>query len=198
MVFDVVIIGGGIVGLATAYSLGQRLPRLRLGVLEKEAAVASHQTGHNSGVIHAGLYYRPGSLRAKACVEGARRMVAFCRQHDLPHEICGKLIVATGEAELPALAELLKRGLQNGVPGIAEVGPDDIRRIEPYAAGIRALHVPGTGIVDYAAVARKLAELATTDGTEIRTSTRVTALHRARGEVVLATALAARCGRAMS
>src|ERR1700726_2796884 len=101
MTFDVVIIGGGIVGLATAYSPRERLPRLRLAVLEKETAVGSHQTGHNSGVLHAGLYYRPGSLKARTCVEGGRRMVAFCRQHDLPHELCGKLVVATRAAELP-------------------------------------------------------------------------------------------------
>jgi len=160
MTYDVTIIGGGIVGLATAHNLQERLPHLRLAVLEKEPAVAAHQTSHNSGVIHAGIYYRPGSLKARLCVEGARRMVAFCRQYGLPHEICGKLVVATRPEELPALAELLRRGNENGVPDLAELGPEGIRRIEPHAAGIRALHVPGTGIADYGAVARKLAELA--------------------------------------
>jgi len=188
MTFDVTIIGGGIVGLATAHALGDRLPRLRLAVLEKEPALAAHQTGHNSGVIHAGIYYRPGSLKARLCVEGARRMVAFCRQHEVPHDICGKLVIATRPEELPALAELLRRGSQNGVPDIAELGPDGLRRIEPHAAGIRALHVPGTGIVDYGAVARKLAELAVARGTEVRTGTRVTGFRRVPGpELVLAT-----------
>ena len=189
MVFDVTIIGGGIVGLATAYRLQARLPRLRLAVLEKEAALAAHQTSHNSGVIHAGIYYRPGSLRAQLCVEGARRMVAFCRQHELLHEICGKVIVATGPEELPALAELSRRAAQNGVPDLAELEPGGLRRIEPHAAGLRALHVPGTGIVDYGAVARKLAELAAAGGAEIRTNSRVTGFRQINSsEVVLQTA----------
>jgi len=188
MTFDVTIIGGGIIGLASAYRLQERLPRLRLAVLEKELAVAAHQTSHNSGVIHAGIYYRPGSLRARLCVEGAREMVEFCRRHQLPHEICGKLIVATRTEELPALAELLRRGNLNGVPDLAELGPEDIRRVEPHAAGIRALHVPGTGIVDYAAVARKLAELATARGAEIHTGSRVTGIRQINAsEVVIKT-----------
>jgi L-2-hydroxyglutarate oxidase LhgO len=188
MMFDVTIVGGGIVGLATAYSLGQRQPRLRLAVLEKEAEVAAHQTGHNSGVIHAGIYYRPGSMRARLCVEGARRMVAFCREHGLPHEVCGKVIVATCEEELPRLAELLRRGKENGVPGLAELGPEDLRRVEPHAAGIQALHVPSTGIADYAAVARKLAELAGAHGTQVLTETRYTGLHKVKSdELVLKT-----------
>jgi L-2-hydroxyglutarate oxidase LhgO len=185
MMFDVTIVGGGIVGLATAHSLGLRQPGLRLAVLEKEAEVAAHQTGHNSGVIHAGIYYRPGSLRARLCVEGARRMVAFCREHDLQHEVCGKVIVATKEEELPALAELLQRGKENGVPGLAELGPEGLRRVEPHAAGIRALHVPGTGIADYAAVARKLAELAGARGTQVLTATRFTGLRRVASDELL-------------
>jgi L-2-hydroxyglutarate oxidase LhgO len=188
MIFDVTIVGGGIVGLATAYRLQQRLPRLRLAVLEKEATVAAHQTSHNSGVIHAGIYYRPGSLRAKLCVEGARRMVAFCREHELPHELCGKLIVATRAEELPALAELTRRASLNGVPDLAELDAEAIRRIEPHAAGIRALHVPGTGIVDYGAVARKLADLTEARGAHIRTRSRVTGFrHLNHSEVVLKT-----------
>ena len=188
MIFDVTIVGGGIVGLATAHRLQEHWPRLRLAVLEKEATVAAHQTSHNSGVIHAGIYYRPGSLRARLCVEGARRMVAFCRQHELPHEICGKVIVATRAEELPALADLSRRASQNGVPDLAELDAEGIRRVEPHAAGIRALHVPGTGIVDYGAVARKLADLGTARGTEIRTNTRVTGFRRVNNsELVLRT-----------
>jgi L-2-hydroxyglutarate oxidase LhgO len=196
MHYDVVVIGGGIVGLATALNLGQRLPRLRLAVLEKEAQLAAHQTGNNSGVIHSGLYYKPGSLKARTCVEGARRMVAFCRQYDIPHEICGKLVVATREQELPALAELLNRARQNGVPGVVELGPEQFRDVEPHAAGIRALHLPGTGIVNYACVARKLGELIAHAGGAICTGTRVTGLKtQAGGEVVVSTSQGEVCSK---
>src|SRR5207249_1690160 len=133
--YDVAVIGGGIVGMATALALVEADGR-SLVVLEAEDTIAAHQTGHNSGVIHSGLYYKPGSLKARTCVEGARRMVAFCRRHDLPHEICGKLVVATAGHELPALAELLRRGRENEVPDLVELDADGIRRIEPHAAGL--------------------------------------------------------------
>lgn len=177
MIYDFAIIGGGIVGLATGLKLLERNPSLRLCVIEKEAAVAVHQTGNNSGVIHSGLYYKPGSAKAKTCVEGARRMVDFCIQHSIPLHICGKIVVAINEEQLPALAELLRRGQANGVPGIEEIGPERMREIEPHASGIKALWVPGTGIVDYPAVAGKYAELITAHGGEVRTSTRVTGIH---------------------
>ena len=189
-VFDVAIVGGGIVGLATGLKILERCPGKKLCVLEKERAVAAHQTGNNSGVIHSGLYYKPGSAKAKTCVEGARRMVEFCQQHRIAHEICGKIVVATSEAELPALAELLRRGQANGVAGVVEAGPERLKEIEPHASGIRGLWVPGTGIVDYAAVARKYAELIAAAGGEVRLGTRLTGIRQdaAAEQILLTTA----------
>src|SRR6266851_3276699 len=137
--YDVVIVGGGIVGLAVALEITQRLPRLRLLLLEKEDEVGQHQSGHNSGVIHSGVYYKPGSLKATLCVEGARAMIEFCREHGLPHQICGKVIVATHEEELPRLEELRRRGEANGLTGLRLIGADELREIEPHARGICAL-----------------------------------------------------------
>jgi L-2-hydroxyglutarate oxidase len=157
--FDIVIIGGGIVGLATGYKIALGRPDLRLAVLEKEPKLASHQTGHNSGVIHSGLYYKPGSAKAKTCTDGRTQLVAFARQYGIPYEICGKVIVATYQKELPGLERIFNNGLQNGIEGIEKIGPDKIRQIEPYCAGIAGLKVPCTGIIDFVAVANKLAEL---------------------------------------
>ncbi|MCY3021455.1 MAG: L-2-hydroxyglutarate oxidase [Planctomycetota bacterium] len=186
--FDVAIIGGGIVGLATGLQLVQRRPETKVCVLEKEAEVAAHQTGNNSGVIHSGLYYKPASAKARTCVEGARRMVEFCKAHGIAHEICGKIVVATCDAELPALAELLRRGQANGVPGITDIGPERIHEIEPHASGIKGLWVPATGIVDYVAVSRKYAELIAKAGGTVLTGTRVTAIRPTTdGEQVLST-----------
>jgi len=148
----IAIVGGGIVGLAVAYSLRD----LRPVVFEKERDVARHQTGHNSGVIHSGIYYKPGSSKARLCVEGAHRLREFCREHAVPTETCGKVIVATMPEELPRLDELHRRATANGVEA-ERIGPERLREIEPHVRGIAALHVPGTGIVDYVAVARKLA-----------------------------------------
>ncbi len=185
--YDVAIVGGGIIGLATARELVARRPRWTLVVVEKEPQVAVHQTGHNSGVIHSGIYYRPGSLKAKTCVAGAKLMVEFCQSRGIPHEICGKLVVARDESELPALNGLYERGRANGVPGLVVVGPERMREIEPHARGVRALHVPGTGIVDFAAVARAFAEDVRDHGGVIRTSARVTRLRRQEGRWVLET-----------
>jgi L-2-hydroxyglutarate oxidase len=171
--FDVAIVGGGIVGLATALRLVERAPGKKIVVLEKEPDVAAHQTGHNSGEIHSGIYYKPGSSKAATCVEGRRLLVEFCRRHGIPHDICGKLIVATDESELPRLRELLEYGKANRVEGVAEIGPGEIRELEPHIAGIRALRVPVTGIVDYRVVARKYAELLTAAGGSVRTGTKV-------------------------
>jgi L-2-hydroxyglutarate oxidase LhgO len=157
--FDIVVVGGGIVGLASAYKIAKSHPGVRLAVLEKEDHVAGHQTGHNSGVIHSGLYYKPGSAKAATCMAGRREMIEFAKTHDIPHEICGKIIVATDESELPAMEKILQNGLQNGVEGLEQIGPDRIREIEPFVTGIAALHVPSAGIIDFVKVAQKLVEL---------------------------------------
>jgi L-2-hydroxyglutarate oxidase len=159
MTYDVTIVGGGIVGLATAYRLLEQRPGLKLLLLEKETRLAQHQTGNNSGVLHAGLYYKPGSAKAQCAVQGLQQMVAFCREHGIAHELCGKIVVATEERELPRLEDLWTRGNANGLQGLRKLTPEQIKEIEPHAAGIAAIHVPQEGIVDYPAVCEKLAEL---------------------------------------
>lgn len=182
-----VIIGGGIVGLATALKLLERHPAAGLTLLEKEAGVGRHQSTHNSGVLHCGLYYKPGSLKAKLAVEGIREMIAFCRAHDIPHEICGKLVVATREDELPRLDELLRRGAANGLTGLRRIGRDEMRRIEPHAAGIAAAHVPEEGIVDYRAVCDAMAAEIQKRGGVIQADAQVTGLHRHADEWIAQT-----------
>jgi len=157
--FDIVVVGGGIVGLASAYKIALSHPAVRLAVLEKEDRVAAHQTGHNSGVIHSGLYYQPGSAKAATCTAGRQELIEFAKTHGIPHDICGKIIVATDESELPALERIFENGRQNGVEGLERIGPDRIRELEPCAAGIAALHVRSAGIIDFVKVAEKLAEL---------------------------------------
>jgi L-2-hydroxyglutarate oxidase LhgO len=165
--FDLTIIGGGIVGLATALELTKRYPQYKLAVLEKEDRIAAHQTSHNSGVIHSGIYYKPGSLKAQTCVTGAKAMVAFCQEHSIPYEICGKVVVATSPAEIPRLEELHRRGTANGVEGMEMIGPERLRELEPHATGIKALHVPTTGIIDFPRVAQTYARLVQEKGGEI-------------------------------
>ena len=184
---DLVIIGGGIVGLATALEAARRNRGRQIAVLEKESAIARHQTGHNSGVIHSGIYYKPGSLKAKNCVAGAAAMVGFCREHSIPFDICGKVVVATAESELPGLHELMRRGTANGVPGLAIIDKDRLREMEPHCSGFSALHVPGTGITDYSAVARKYAELIQADGGQILTQCEVRGIRRNAQEIVIET-----------
>ena len=151
--YDLIVIGGGIVGLATAYQLLLRRGDLRLALLEKESELGTHQTGHNSGVLHAGLYYPPGSRKARLCREGKAAIEAFADEHNIPYELCGKLVVALDPGELERLSKLKERATANGVEGLEEVGPERIREIEPYAAGIRALWSPGSGIIDFHRVA---------------------------------------------
>jgi len=154
---DVLVIGGGIVGLATAYTIGRRFPSLRVVVLEKEAELAHHQSGHNSGVLHTGIYYRPGSLRARNCRSGKAAMEQFCRTEGIDFEICGKVIVAVSESELPALERIHERGVANGVR-CELIDRARLGELEPHAAGVRALHVPEAGIISYRQVCRRLAE----------------------------------------
>jgi L-2-hydroxyglutarate oxidase LhgO len=170
-----------------ALEITKRFPRLRLLLVEKEDRVGRHQSGHNSGVIHSGVYYKPGSLKAKLCVEGATAMVEFCREHDIPHQVCGKVIVATQERELPRLEELRRRGEANGLEGLRLIGADELREIEPHACGLQALVVPSTGITDYAAVCEKYAEIISLQGGTILTSTAVTGLKRHTDEIVVQT-----------
>jgi len=185
--YDIIIVGGGVVGLAIALEITKRFPRLRLLLLEKEDRVGQHQSGHNSGVIHSGIYYKPGSLKAKLCVEGARAMIQFCGAHRIPHQVCGKVIVATQQEEFPRLEELRRRSEANGLTGVQSIGPEQLREIEPHASGLRALVVPSTGITDYAAVCAKYAELIVVQGGTVLTSTAVTGLRRLPGEVVVET-----------
>ncbi|MEM9913742.1 MAG: L-2-hydroxyglutarate oxidase [Planctomycetota bacterium] len=182
--FDVALIGGGIVGLATAYQLTQRRPGLRLVLLEKEAELAHHQTGHNSGVLHSGIYYKPGSLKAVNCRAGKAAMQAFCDQHDIPYQLCGKVIVATRESELPKMQDIFERGQANGVD-CEMISAERCREIEPHAASIGAIHVPESGIVDYKQVCEKMAELMRAAGPDIRTRARVTAVRRVGDESVV-------------
>jgi L-2-hydroxyglutarate oxidase LhgO len=184
---DVAIIGGGIVGLATAVRLGEGRPDIRIAILEKEAELATHQSGHNSGVLHAGLYYPPGSLKARLCREGKAAVEAFAEAHDIPFERCGKLVVALDEAELPRLDALRDRALANGVPGLEEVGPERIRELEPHAAGIRGLWSPETGIIDFRRVALAMAADLVAGGVRILTGHDVRGIDARSDEVVLAT-----------
>jgi (S)-2-hydroxyglutarate dehydrogenase len=185
---DLAIVGGGIVGLATALALGEAHPRLRLLVLEKEERIATHQTGHNSGVIHSGIYYKPGSLKARTCVEGARRMKQFCDTHGIKWEGCGKVIVATDQAELPRLQTIYERGQANGLAGLKMLSAEELREFEPNCRAVRAIHVPETGIVDYVQVAGKMAELIQQRGGRILTGAGVHAIRRQGAGLVLESA----------
>jgi L-2-hydroxyglutarate oxidase len=186
--YDLIVIGGGIVGLASAYQLLLRRPGLKLLLLEKEKEIASHQTGHNSGVLHAGLYYAAGSLKARLCREGKAAVEKFAEEHGIPYEHCGKLVVALTEEELPRLAAIRDRALVNGVEGLEEVGPERIREIEPHAAGIRALWSPKSGIIDYVRVANAFAAEIRARGGEIRTGAAALAIITRGGERIVETA----------
>ena len=182
-----VIVGGGIVGLATAYKLGMRLPGTTITVLEKEESVGRHQTGNNSGVLHCGLYYKPGSAKARLAVSGIQEMIEFCRGNSIPHEICGKLVVATDDGEVPRLKALRERGEQNGLEGLQWLSRDEMREIEPHVGGIAALRVPQEGIVDYEKVCEVLLQKIVSQGGRVVTRAKVTALRQAGSGWTLAT-----------
>jgi (S)-2-hydroxyglutarate dehydrogenase len=192
--YDAIIIGAGVVGLAVGLEVTRRFPGRRLLVLEKEARVATHQSGHNSGVIHSGVYYKPGSLKAHLCVAGSAAMVNFCREHSIPHNICGKVIVATEEEEIPRLKELTNRGEANGLTGLRLIGPEQLHEIEPHASGVCALVVPSTGVTDYALVSGKYADLISANGGTILTSAAATSIYRSNSEIVIETPLGAFSG----
>jgi L-2-hydroxyglutarate oxidase len=171
--YDVAVVGGGIVGLAIARELSQRFPKIVVGVVEKESEIGQHQTSHNSGVIHSGLYYQPGSFKAQFCVDGAERMKQYCTSHDIEYDVCGKLVVATDEEELPRLQTLFERGIANGVQGIKLIEQEQISEYEPHTKGLKALVVPPTGIVDYQQVASSYANEIQEHGSEINTNAEV-------------------------
>lgn len=183
--FDVVIIGGGIVGLATAWRLLEESPDLRLCILEKEGEVAAHQTGHNSGVIHSGIYYRPGSLRARNCREGYAALLEFCDTHQVRYEVCGKIIAATQPAELPQLDKILQNGMQNGLDGIRRISGEEARQIEPHVAALEAIWVPQAGIISYKEVSEKYASLIAERGGVIRLGFEVREIIRSGEEIIV-------------
>jgi L-2-hydroxyglutarate oxidase len=162
MTYDIAIIGGGIVGAATFYKLQSRFPALKLALIEKEALLADHQTGHNSGVIHSGLYYKPGSYKAKNCVQGRHELVAFAKEHKIAHDICGKVVVATNESELPQLEKIYSTGLENKIEGLEKITAEQIKEIEPYCEGVAGLLVPCTGIIDFRGATEKMVEIGLT------------------------------------
>ncbi len=184
--FDGIIVGGGIVGAATLYQLQKRHPERRFLLLEKEDHLAGHQTGHNSGVIHSGIYYKPGSLKATNCVKGRRELVRFAQEHAIPHDVCGKVIVATDESEFPFLDKIHARGLENDIEGVERIDADGIREVEPECSGIKGVWVPCTGIIDFPAATEKMAELARgmQEKTRVVTGEAVTG-HQEEGEETL-------------
>jgi (S)-2-hydroxyglutarate dehydrogenase len=184
---DIVIVGGGIVGLATAYHLTEKYPDKKILVLEKEDEVAHHQTGNNSGVIHSGLYYKPGSLKAKNCIDGYHMMIQFCDEHKIPYDLCGKVVVATDKSELGRLRDLFDRGRENGLEGLEMLDQARLKEIEPHLAGIQGIRVPQTGIVNYKQVCQKLAEIITQRGGEIHLNTLVQSMKETAANVQITT-----------
>jgi L-2-hydroxyglutarate oxidase LhgO len=193
--YDAAIIGAGILGLSTALELSRRFPRQSFVVMEKEPGVAAHQTGHNSGVIHSGIYYRPQSEKARLCVEGMKLMMSFCETNGIDHARTGKVIVATHESELPRLASLYERGVANGVSGLEIIGPDRLKEIEPHTQALQALYSPQTAVVDYRAVARAMERTMLSQGADILTSAKVTRIVRADGNLYLQTQRQDVCAR---
>jgi L-2-hydroxyglutarate oxidase len=185
--YDIAVIGGGIVGVATAMRISEKYPRLTVGVIDKEDELARHQSGHNSGVIHSGIYYKPGSLKAENCVTGVKSLLEFCDENGIKYDLCGKVIVATDEAELPRLEELHRRGVANAVPGLEMIDADRIREIEPHSAGIKGLYSPKTGIIDYTEVTRAYARHVRENGGEILLGAKVESILQSSDHIHLTT-----------
>lgn len=184
--YDFAIVGGGIVGLSTGMAIYERFPNAKVVVIEKESVVAEHQTGHNSGVIHSGIYYKPGSFKARFARQGSKSMTAFCQIHGIDHDICGKVIVATKQEEIPLLENLYNRGMENEL-AIHRIGPDELKEIEPYVNGLGAIRVPMAGIVNYRQVSEKFAEIIRESGGEIRLNTKVEKMHEESDQVIIET-----------
>jgi len=187
VLYDVIIVGGGAVGLATALQLKKQNQKLKIVVLEKESVVANHQTGNNSNVIHSGVYYKPGSLKAKNCIEGYNLLVDFCRENEVPFNLCGKVIVATEEKELPLLKTIFERGQQNGLQNLKMLNAEQLKEHEPHVAGIAGIHVPQTGIVDYRVVAEKYAEVFQKAEGELKLGEKVIDIQLGSDKVVVVT-----------
>lgn len=185
--YDIIVIGGGIIGLATAMQLTQGYPGYKIAVLEKESKLAQHQTGHNSGVIHAGIYYAPGSSKGNLCVSGGEMLIRFCDKHSIPYKICGKLIVATNQSQLQGLNELHRRGTANGARGLEVVGPEKLKELEPHAAGIKGIYSPNTGIVDFSAVTKAYAREMVETGGNIFIKTKVLKITKRSGTLYIHT-----------
>ncbi len=195
MQYDVIIVGGGAVGLATALQLQKQNAKLKVVVIEKESVVANHQTGNNSNVIHSGVYYKPGSLKAKNCIEGYNLLIDFCRKYEVPFNLCGKVIVATEEKELPLLKTIFERGQQNGLQNLKMLNAGELKEHEPHVAGIAGIHVPQTGIVDYRVVAEKYAEVFQQQGGDLRLGEKVIDIQLGSDKVVVATQKASYTGK---
>ncbi len=187
MKYDIAIVGAGIVGLATAYKLTKANPKLKIAVIEKEKTVALHQTGNNSGVIHSGIYYKPGSLKATNCKKGYDELLVFVKEHDIPYDICGKIIVATDKTELNALDNIFKRGIENGLQGIRKIAPNEVKTIEPYVQSVEAIWVPQTGIIDFPAMAHKYAELIENQGHSLYFNRKVLKISTTNGSTIVHT-----------
>ena len=183
MKFDIAVIGGGIVGAATFYKLQKKNPNLKIALFEKEDLLADHQTGHNSGVIHSGLYYKPGSLKAKNCIEGRHEIVAFAKEYGIPHDICGKVVVATDKSELANMERIYNIGLENKIEGIRRITADEVKEIEPFVESIGGIHVPCTGIIDFRAATAKMVELGLAIQTESKLFLKHEVLDIEKGEI---------------
>ena len=187
MQVDIAIVGGGIVGLATGYRLTEKYPNKKIVIIEKESSIAHHQTGNNSGVIHSGLYYRPGSLKAKNCIDGYHMLLKFCNENEIPYDLCGKVVVATNKSELGRLRDLFDRGRENGLEGLQMLDQKQLKEIEPHLAGIQGIRVPQTGIINYTAVCSKLVDKIEEKGGKVLLNTKVKAIEEKESHVQIVT-----------